>query len=114
SGSLSTDEALKRLLAGSGFTVHHDASGAMVIVKGDGPRVPPPSSRSTSTNRHAPAADRAEATKLQAVVVTGSRIPRSQVEGPAPITTITAQDISRNGFATVSDVMTSLTQNLGA
>jgi len=114
SGSLSTDDALKRLLAGSGFTVHHDASGAMVIVKDDGPRVPPPSSRSTSTSRRAPAADRAAATKLQAVVVTGSRIPRSQVEGPAPITTITAQDISRNGFATVSDVMTSLTQNLGA
>src|SRR6185437_5076693 len=114
SGSLSTDDALQRLLAGSGFTVHHDASGAMVIVKDDGPRVPPPSSRSTSTSRRAPAADPAAATKLQAVVVTGSRIPRSQVEGPAPITTITAQDISRNGFATVSDVMSSLTQNLGA
>ena len=47
SGSLSTDEALKRLLNGSGYTVHHDVSGAMVIVRGNGPDVPP-SSRSTS------------------------------------------------------------------
>jgi len=115
SGSLSTDDALKRLLNGSGFTVHHDVSGAMVIVKGDSPVVPPPSSRSTSASRPAPdSADQASATKLQAVVVTGSRIPRAQIEGPAPVTTITAQDIARNGFATVSDVMTSLTQNLGA
>src|SRR6185312_8953557 len=73
SGSLSTDDALKQLLNGSGFTVHHDASGAMVIVKGDGPRVPPPS-RSTSTIppvQNGP--DQAAATKPQAVMVTGSR-----------------------------------------
>ncbi len=115
SGSLSTDDALKRLLSGSGFTVHHDASGAMVIVKGDGPQVPPSSSRSGSVSGPARNnVDPASATKLQAVVVTGSRIPRAQVEGPAPITTVTAQDIRNNGFATVADVMTSLTQNLGA
>ncbi|MEO8809594.1 MAG: TonB-dependent receptor [Rhodanobacter sp.] len=115
SGSLSTDDALKRLLSGSGFSVRHDASGAMVLVKGDGPRVPPASSRSSSVSQPARSAvDSATATRLQAVVVTGSRIPRAQVEGPAPITTVTAQDIRNNGFATVADVMTSLTQNLGA
>lgn len=115
SGSLSTDDALKRLLSGSGFIVRHDASGAMVLVKDDGPRVPPPSSRSSSTSQPARSdVDPATATRLQSVVVTGSRIPRAQVEGPAPITTVTAQDIRNNGFATVADVMTSLTQNLGA
>ncbi len=51
---------------------------------------------------------------LETVVVTGSRIPRAQVEGPAPVVTITAQDIKNNGFATVADVMISLTQNLGS
>jgi outer membrane receptor protein involved in Fe transport len=51
---------------------------------------------------------------LDTVQVTGSRIPRAQVEGPAPVVTITAKDIKNNGFATVADVMTSLTQNLGA
>ncbi len=51
---------------------------------------------------------------LETVVVTGSRIPRTAVEGPAPVVTITAADIKNNGFATVSDVMSALTQNLGA
>lgn len=115
SGSLSTGDALKRLLAGSGFTVHHDASGAMVIMKGDGTHVPPSSSRPPSASSPARNdADPLSATKLQAVMVTGSRIPRAQVEGPAPVTTITAQDIANNGYANVSDVMTALTQNLGA
>jgi iron complex outermembrane recepter protein len=51
---------------------------------------------------------------LDEVVVTGSRIPRTSVEGPAPVVTITAADIQNNGFATIADVMSSLTQNLGA
>ncbi|MEP7042280.1 MAG: TonB-dependent receptor [Dokdonella sp.] len=51
---------------------------------------------------------------LETVQVTGSRIPRAQIEGPAPVVTITAKDIMNNGFATVADVMTSLTQNLGS
>src|SRR5690349_13781199 len=113
SGTLSTGDALKQLLTGSGFVVHRDASGAMVIVKGDGPRTPPPrptSGRASGQTSEIPPT----ATQLQTVVVTGSRIPRSQIEGPSPVTTITAQDITRNGFATVTDVMTSLTQNLGA
>ena len=51
---------------------------------------------------------------LETVEVTGSHIPRAQVEGPAPIIVIDAKDIQNNGFATVADIMTSLTQNLGA
>lgn len=52
--------------------------------------------------------------KLDTVEVTGSRIPRAQVEGPAPVVIITADDIRNNGYGTVADVMTALTQNLGA
>ena len=51
---------------------------------------------------------------LETVVVTGSHIPRTQTEGPAPVLTITAQDIRDNGFANIADVMTAVTQNLGA
>ncbi len=54
------------------------------------------------------------ADQLQTVVVTGSRIPRIQAEGPAPVVTITAEDIARNGFANTAAIMSSLTQNLGA
>jgi iron complex outermembrane recepter protein len=52
--------------------------------------------------------------KLETIEVTGSHIPRAEVEGPAPITVISAKDIAERGFVNVSDIMTSLTQNLGA
>ena len=51
---------------------------------------------------------------LEQVIVTGSRIPRLAAQGPAPVTTITSEDIRNNGYATVADVMAGLTQNLGA
>lgn len=50
---------------------------------------------------------------LDTVQVTGSRIARSEVEGPAPITVITAKEISAAGFTSVPDVLRSLTQNGG-
>ncbi len=46
-----------------------------------------------------------EATDLDRIVVTGSRIPRSQIETASPVTTITADDIQRQGFRNVSDVL---------
>ena len=66
----------------------------------------------TATGPQAPAG--ADASGLEELVVTGSRIPRTSVEGPAPVVTITAADITNSGFATIADVMTSVTQNLGA
>lgn len=47
------------------------------------------------------------------VTVLGSRIPRSQAEGPAPVTTITAEDILQQGFQDIPDLMRSVTQNAG-
>lgn len=55
-------------------------------------------------------ADEAAAT-LDTVTVTGSRIKRAEIEGPAPVTVITRDDIDREGFQTVADVLSSLTQN---
>lgn len=50
-------------------------------------------------------------TVLDAVTVVGSRIGRSQVEGPAPVTVITREDFDREGFKTVADALQTLTQN---
>ena len=47
------------------------------------------------------------------VVVLGSRIPRVQQEGPAPVTVVTADDIAKGGFQSVPDVLRSLSQNGG-
>jgi iron complex outermembrane receptor protein len=46
--------------------------------------------------------------QLQTITVTGSALPRVDTETPSPVTVITAQDIARTGYTTVSDVVHSL------
>jgi outer membrane receptor for ferrienterochelin and colicin len=61
------------------------------------------------------AQDTATATRdLDKVAVTGSRIARSQLEGPAPVTVITAQEIQKQGFSTVWESLGTLTQFSGS
>ena len=50
---------------------------------------------------------------LDKVTVVGSRITRAAVEGPAPVTIITSEEIKKEGFATVYDALQTMTQNLG-
>lgn len=50
---------------------------------------------------------------LDAVQVVGSRIKRSEVEGPAPVTVITGEQMKREGFATVYDAMLQITEAIG-
>jgi outer membrane receptor protein involved in Fe transport len=47
---------------------------------------------------------------LEKVVVTGSLIPRVEVEGPAPVVTISGAQIKQEGFTTVYELMNSITQ----
>ncbi len=111
-GAASLDDALARMLSGSGFRAQHDASGAILIV---------PAEAAAPAARPAPAQPQAEPAaepeddpmSLETIQVTGSRIPRSQVEGPAPITVISSADIKAGGFASVPDVLRALTQNGG-
>lgn len=51
--------------------------------------------------------------QLATLQVTGSRIPRAQLEGPAPVTMIDAEQIRGNGFSRLPDVLRALTQNGG-
>ena len=67
----------------------------------------------TAPPQDPPPADPQQSTTLDTVVVTGSRIPRVQTEGAAPITVITSEDIQASGFTNVVDVMQSLPQNSG-
>ena len=48
---------------------------------------------------------------LEKIVVTGSRIKRSEVEGPAPVAVITRQQLEKEGFVTVFDALDTLVQN---
>jgi iron complex outermembrane recepter protein len=55
-----------------------------------------------------------ETVELQKVTVTGSRIKRAEIEGPSPVTIISAEQIEKEGFVTVFDALSTLTQNGGA
>ena len=48
------------------------------------------------------------AKQLQTITVTGSALPRVDTETPSPVTVITAQDIARSGYTTISDVVRSV------
>jgi len=48
------------------------------------------------------------AKQLQTITVTGSALPRVDTETPSPVTVITAQQIARSGFTTISDVVRSI------
>jgi outer membrane receptor protein involved in Fe transport len=49
-----------------------------------------------------------EAQELDRIVVTGSRIPRSETETASPVTVITGEEIERQGFRNVSDALRAL------
>ncbi|MFC5743162.1 TonB-dependent receptor plug domain-containing protein [Dyella tabacisoli] len=49
-----------------------------------------------------------QAKQLQTITVTGSAIPRVDVETPSPVTVITAAQIQRSGLTTVADVVRSI------
>ena len=52
--------------------------------------------------------------ELGRVSVTGSRIKRTDIEGAIPLRTITRSDIEAQGFQTVYDAVSNLTQNTGS
>lgn len=54
-----------------------------------------------------------DATKLDAIVVTGSRIKRTEIEGPSPVVVLTSEQMEKEGFTTVYEALNSLTQNVG-
>lgn len=49
--------------------------------------------------------------KVQEVVVTGSRIPRSQTKTPAPVDLVPAQDLIDRGYTNVGDALNQVTAN---
>ncbi|MGO1068834.1 TonB-dependent receptor plug domain-containing protein [Lysobacter sp. CA199] len=52
-----------------------------------------------------------KAKTLDAVTVTGSRIKRAEIEGPAPVTVITGEQIRKEGFSTAYEALLTLTGN---
>ncbi|HEY0200007.1 MAG TPA: TonB-dependent receptor [Rhodanobacter sp.] len=64
---------------------------------------PAPQDASQQSADQAPGNTKAK--KLEAVTVTGSLIPQTQIETATPVTTITAEDIKARGFTTVAEAL---------
>jgi outer membrane receptor protein involved in Fe transport len=113
SGKLSAAAALAKLLEGTAFASEFTDASTVVVkpvaAQPAGAKAGGPQARNDSP----PAQPVPPTEQLEKVTVTGSHIPRAQIEGPAPITIVSARDIAERGFATVADIMTSLNQNLG-
>ncbi|KRD34168.1 hypothetical protein ASE35_10560 [Lysobacter sp. Root916] len=54
-----------------------------------------------------------QVTEVEKITVTGSRIKRTQIEGPAPVTVMTAEQIKAEGFVTVHDALSTLNEAIG-
>ncbi len=57
----------------------------------------------------APAAEQQEPVELDRIEVTGSRIPKADVETAQPIITLSREDIQQQGFNSVADILQNLT-----
>ncbi len=114
-GQTASPQALDALLTGSGFHAQRDDSGAVLVVPqaAQAPARPAPARPRAAQQSTPQAATDAPITDIETVQVTGSRIPRAQVEGPAPITIVTAEAIKAAGLTSVPDVLKSLSQNNG-
>jgi iron complex outermembrane receptor protein len=62
----------------------------------------------SATSDAAPQDTAANPSTLQTITVTGSAIPRIDTETASPVTTISAKDIARSGYTTISDVVRSI------
>lgn len=123
---LSPDDALDRLLAGTGIAIQRSRPNVIVLklratpVASDG--VPIPAAAATdgsATIASVPMASAAAAhvpreapTTLDAVVVTGSLI-RGRNVGPSPVETVARDQIDQTGRATVADFLAEMPQNFG-
>ncbi|HBN9654117.1 TonB-dependent receptor [Pseudomonas aeruginosa] len=103
-GPLSVDQALEQALRGSGLQFRRSERGAVISAA--------PLRAAVPAAKVQPLAAKAEQT-LERVVVTGSRIPRAQQEGPSPVTVISSEEIQNRGYRNVFEALQTQTQNTG-
>jgi outer membrane receptor protein involved in Fe transport len=99
-GSYTAEEGMQRLLAGSGLKVTRTASGVLSV--GNAP---------TRVGDAAVSGAAVGADDVSELVVTGSRIRRTDTSSPSPITMISAQDLVERGYTQVGDMLNQLTSN---
>lgn len=84
---------------------------ATMLVSASGAALAQEEQEASETRTQEQATTPAQTSNLDTVQVVGSRIKRSEIEGPAPVTVISREDIDREGFQTVGDMLQTLSQN---
>lgn len=79
----------------------------------DAPPTPAASPAATTAVRTTAGATSSSSVAPASVVVTGSRIARASLDGPSPVTVITGEDITRQGYKNVFDALSNQVQNSG-
>jgi outer membrane receptor protein involved in Fe transport len=95
-GVLTTDEALRALLSGSGFTARNDPSGAIAIVRSI--------SGSSVERKREPANDPPDVE----IVVTGSRIPQLLARTIAPTISLSSEELMLTGNTAIGETLDEL------
>jgi iron complex outermembrane receptor protein len=112
-GSYTTNQALAKLLEGTGLTAEFTNS-TTVVVKAAPPSKPAPGNTGQTGEKPAKLPEtQSYIVKLDTVQV-GSLLPRSLVETASAVITLTADDIKARGFSSVADALQSLSVNTGA
>jgi len=108
-GTLTAQQALEKLLEGSGFTAKRDPSGALMIVKDNAQE---PNRQPRTETRIRPTTtqpNEAEVQELGQLAVTGTRIRGGTT--PSPVITIGSENIREEGFTDLGEVIRSVPQN---
>ena len=93
-GSYAPDAALEKLLSGTGLAATRDASGAILIA-----------ADVQTVSENAEAAPERRTIAMDAVVVTGSKIPRQEFLSTAPLSIISSDEIKQSGFVNIDDTL---------
>jgi outer membrane receptor protein involved in Fe transport len=97
SGSYTADEALSRLIGGTPLVVQRTHAGVIVLGKGEGRADARPATEGDSA--------------VSEVVVTGSRIRRSDPTSVTPIQALTTDDLTERGYVEVGQMLNDLSSN---
>ena len=104
-GNLSPEEAVSRLINGTGLTIRTDAAGAMLIVA---PAPAPATSASSESDPSAENSDSSSGMNLEEIVVTATKRAESIRDVPAAVSAISAEDILARGLTQYADYLNSV------
>lgn len=118
-GQFSAREALTALLANSGLQFQAVGEKTFALAQAAPAAAARPTVAAPKTDVRKPAdppaqivpkGDQTAGVRREEIVVTGSRLPRAEDEGPVPVTVFTREMIDKLGVTTVADVLSYLPQ----